>query len=70
LLSSEQRRPGEASRWPTAPHKWRVRLDIRKRFFTRGQWSWHWLCRAVGRAPSCRSSKRVCTMLSDVGFGF
>jgi len=45
---------------------WRVR----KRFFTRGQWSWHWLCRAVGRAPSCRSSKRVCTMLSDVGFGF
>jgi len=33
-------------------HQGRVRLDKRQRFFTRGQWAWNRLLRAVVMAPS------------------
>ena len=46
------------------------RLSIRERFFTRGQWAWNRLPRAVGMALSCWCSKSVWIMLSDSGFGF
>jgi len=33
-------------------HQRRVRLSVRKRFFTRGWWAWNRLLRAMGMAPS------------------
>jgi len=46
----------------------KVRLGVRDRFFTRGQWAWNRLPRAVGTAPSCWSSRSVWTSLSGIGF--
>lgn len=48
----------------------KVRLGARKRLFTRGWWAWSRLLRAAGMAPSCRSSRGIGKMLSDIGFGF
>ena len=47
----------------------KVRLGVRDRFFTRGQWARNRLPRAVGMAMSCWRSRSVGTMLSDIGFG-
>ena len=43
----------------------RVRLGVRKKFFTRGHWAWNRLIRAVGIASGCQSSRSVWTPLSD-----
>jgi len=51
-------------------HQGRVKLGIRKRFFTRGRWAWIWMPRAVVTAPSCWSSRSVWRMPSDIGFEF
>jgi len=45
-------------------------LGARKSFFTRGQWAWSRLPRAVLTAPSCCSLWSVWTPLSGIGFGF
>ena len=45
-------------------------LGIRGRFCIRGEWAWNRLPRAVGTALSCRSSRRIWTVLSEVGFDF
>jgi len=42
----------------------------RERFFSKGQWAWNRYIRAVVMAPSCWSSKRIWTMLLDIGFEF
>jgi len=50
--------------------KFRFRLNIRKRFFTRGRWARNRLPRALGTAPSCQSSRSIGKMLSDMEFDF
>ena len=45
-------------------------LGVRERVCTRGQWAWNGLPRAVGTAPSCRSSGNIWTPLSATRFGF
>lgn len=48
----------------------RLRLDIWKRFFSRGWWTWCRLPRAGGTALLCQSSRSEWIMLSDRGFGW
>ena len=45
-------------------------LGVRDRVYTRGQWAWNGLPRAVGTAPSCQSSRSVWTLLSDLRLNF
>jgi len=47
-------------------YKGRVRMQVRKRFCTRGQWAWHRLSRAMPMALSCWSVRSVWTLLSDI----
>jgi len=45
-------------------------VGVRKRLFTRGQWAWNRLPRAVVTAPGCQSSRRIWTTHSGIGFEF
>ena len=44
-------------------------MGVRERFFTRGQWAWKGLPRAVGTAPTCWSSAGLSTALSHRVWG-
>jgi len=48
----------------------RIRLGVRKRFFTREWWAWNRLSRAVVMVPSCWSLGCIQTTLSDIRFVF
>ena len=49
-------------------HQGKVRLGVRKRFFTRGQWAWNRLPRLVVMAPRGWGSRSIWMMLSDIRF--
>ena len=44
-------------------------MDVRKKLFT-GQWAWNRLLKDSRRGPECWSSRRVWTVLVDIGFEF
>lgn len=51
-------------------HQRRVRLGVRKRFFTRGQWAWRRFLKAMVTVPGCCSSRSLWTTVSGIGFEF
>lgn len=50
------------------PFQGRIRLGIRKRFFTGGQWECNRLPKAGVMRLSCQSSRNLWTVPSDIGF--
>ena len=48
-------------------HQGRVRLGVRKTFFTRGPRAWNRLPREVVRASIYQSSRSIWIMVSDTG---
>lgn len=49
-------------------HQRKVRLGVKKRFFTGGQWAWNRFPRVMVMASRCWGSRSVWMMLSDIRF--